>query len=152
MFQCRLIPPVARVIGRIGYAIDLGCDEENGLRYAIQLARNYGAELLLIHILPPPTPIFEIESPMQAEAEIALSGLLGTLKKMEIKARGLLLNGATSIAGQISRAAEAEHIDLIIIGARRRTGLTRLLAGSLVAQLVDRCYCPVLVVPNSTAA
>jgi hypothetical protein len=44
------------------------------------LAKANNAELLLLHILPPPMPIFEIESPLKARAEYALGVLLGRLK------------------------------------------------------------------------
>jgi nucleotide-binding universal stress UspA family protein len=42
--------------------------------------------------------------------------------------------------------AEKEHIDLIVIGTRGRTGITRMLLGSVASGVVTYAHCPVLVV------
>jgi nucleotide-binding universal stress UspA family protein len=63
---------------------------------------------------------------MKSEAEFALSVLLGKLEPADIKARGFLLTGNNSVDSQIVRAARLEHVDLIIMGSRGRTGLSRL--------------------------
>ena len=118
-----------------------------GLTWSIHLAHEYQAELLLLHVVPPLTPIFETESLIRAEAEIALSVLLAQLQTANINARGFLLTGTTSIGDQIVRAARLERVDLIIMGSRARTGIARFFSGSMVSRVLTRAHCPVLVVP-----
>src|SRR5919106_1736759 len=138
----------AHTIRRIAHPIDFSTESKNGLTWAIDLAQEYQAELLLLHVVPPPTPIFELESPMKSEAEFALSVLLAKLEIAGIKARGFLLTGTTSTESQIVRAARLERVDLIIMGTRGRIGISWPFAGSLATRVINRAHCPVLIVPN----
>jgi nucleotide-binding universal stress UspA family protein len=138
-------------IRRIAHPTDFSIVSGNALTWAICLARQYRADLLLLNVVPPPTPIFEVESFMKSEAERALSVLLTKLETVGITARGFLLTGTTSIDSQIIRAAKLEHVDLIIMGTRGRSGLSRLLAGSLASRVIACAQCPVLVVPGGSS-
>ena len=42
--------------------------------------------------------------------------------------------------------AESQNIDLIVIGTRGRTGLRKMLLGSVASDVVTYAHCPVLVV------
>ena len=152
MSQLQSIPQeiASHTIRRIAHPTNFSTASENALSWAIQVAHEYHSELLLLHVVPPPTPLFERESPMKSEAELALSALLEKLQKADIKARGFLLTGENSVDGQIVRAARLEHVDLIIMGTRGRTGLSRLLVGSLASRVITRAHCPVLVVPSQS--
>jgi nucleotide-binding universal stress UspA family protein len=46
----------------------------------------------------------------------------------------------------IVRVAEREHADLVIVGSHGRTGLPKLLMGSVASHVVTHAPCPVLVV------
>jgi nucleotide-binding universal stress UspA family protein len=48
----------------------------------------------------------------------------------------------------LTSLAEAEDVDMVIVGARARGSLTRMLLGSVSAELLSRCSKPVLVVPE----
>jgi universal stress protein A len=150
MRQFQSIPQsvAAPAVRRIANPINFSNVSEKGLALAIHLAQEYQAELLLLHVVPPPTPIFEVESPAKSEAELALSVLLAKLEMAGIKARGFLLTGKSSTESQIVRAARLERIDLIIMGTRGRTGISRLFGSSLASRVINRAHCPVLVVPS----
>jgi nucleotide-binding universal stress UspA family protein len=150
MRQVESIPQsvATHTIRRIAHPFNFSNVSENGLTWAIHLAEEYRAELLLLHVVPPPTPIFELESPMKSEAEFALSVLLAKLETAGIKTRGFLLTGTSSTESQIVRAATLERVDLIIMGTRARAGISRLFAGSLASRVTNRAPCPVLVVPS----
>jgi nucleotide-binding universal stress UspA family protein len=94
MRQVHSVPEsvAAHTVRRIAHPINLSNVSENGLSWAIRLAEEYQAELLLLHVVPPPTPIFELESPMKSEAQHALSVLLATLEAAGLKARGFPAN------------------------------------------------------------
>lgn len=49
-------------------------------------------------------------------------------------------------ADELLAFAERTGVDLIVIGSHGRTGLTRLIAGSVAEQVMRRSKCPVLVV------
>ncbi len=48
-------------------------------------------------------------------------------------------------ADEILAYAERTHIDLIVMGSHGRTGLSRLIAGSVAEQVMRRAKCPVLI-------
>ncbi len=59
-------------------------------------------------------------------------------------ARGLLWGGEP--AREIVRAAEDEQVDLIVMGTYGRSGLSRLLLGSVADRVVRTAPCPVVTV------
>ena len=133
-------------IRRIAHPTEFSHVSDGGLAWAIGLAQEYQAELLLLHIVPPPTPLFESESAGKIEAEIALSSLLAKVKAADVKARGFLLFGTNSVDSQIVRAARLSRVDLIVMGTHGRRGVSRLLGRSLASKVITRAHCPVLVV------
>lgn len=52
----------------------------------------------------------------------------------------------TNTAAAIVNYAEKEEVNLIVIGTRGRTGITRVLLGSVASGVVTYSHCPVLVV------
>lgn len=52
----------------------------------------------------------------------------------------------TSIVGAIIQYAEDEKVDLIVIGTRGRSGIKKMLLGSVAAGVVTYAHCPVIVV------
>jgi nucleotide-binding universal stress UspA family protein len=54
-------------------------------------------------------------------------------------------------AGEIVRIAEDEKADMIVLGTHGRTGVTRLLMGSVAEVVVRRAPCPVLVYRETPA-
>jgi nucleotide-binding universal stress UspA family protein len=55
-------------------------------------------------------------------------------------------------AGEILAYAARAHIDLIVMGSHGRTGLSRLLAGSVAEKVMRGAKCPVLVVKRTVKA
>ncbi|HID28438.1 MAG TPA: universal stress protein, partial [Desulfobacterales bacterium] len=65
-------------------------------------------------------------------------------EKRGIKTEGLMEQG--SAFQKITDLAKEEKADLIIMGSRGRTGLNRLLMGSVTEKVIGHSPCPVLVV------
>jgi nucleotide-binding universal stress UspA family protein len=145
-------PIVECGLQRIAHATDLTRVSERAFAWAATLARANRAELLLLHVVPPPTPIFEVESPLKTTAELAMSVLLTKLKLTGVNARGFMLSGTKSIDHQILQAARLEDIDLIVVGTESRKGISRLLVGSVASRVIARAHCPILVVPAISAS
>jgi nucleotide-binding universal stress UspA family protein len=143
---------------KILFATDFSEGSSNALPYAIDLAKQYGAKLYLIHVLydvaktagwyVPHASIDEIYADMKkaAEAELAKTFIEGMQDLTDIKR--LVLTGIPH--EEITKFAAEEKIDLIVLGTHGRRGLDRMLFGSTAEQVVRNASCPVLSVrlPN----
>jgi nucleotide-binding universal stress UspA family protein len=140
--------PLAGPLRRIAFPTSLSNSSGCALRWAIQITKVSDADLLIFHVLPPPTPLFEAEPIEKREAETALSRLVAQVNATGVRAKASLLGGTDSVGKQIVRAASLEKIDLLVIGSRERSRTFRLFIGSSVAcSVVAHAQCPVLVIP-----
>ena len=145
-------------IKTILHPTDFSAHSDVAFRLACSLARDYGARLLVAHVVEPPLPIYGdglvlptaqgIKKPLQA----LLHQLLPQDPKVQVEHR--LLEGDAST--EILRVAKEVGCHLIVMGAHGRTGLGRLLMGSVAEQVLRRASCPVLTVktpfPESVSA
>ena len=139
------------LIRRILHPTDLTENSDNALAAAIGLAKQNHADLLLVHALPPPTPIYEIESSFRPEAEDALAMLLSRVTAIGVKAKRVLIKGSAPVSDNIVRCARFFGADLVVMGTRGRTGISRWLVGSHASRVVARAHCPVVVVRGRSA-
>jgi len=115
---------------------------------ACALARDYGARLVVLHVdLLPLTFFGDIVAPPRPERERQrlqeqLQGLRPPDPKIALEQR--LMEG-DPVAG-ILDAAHESNADLIVTGTHGRTGLGRLLMGSVAEQTLRRAPCPILTV------
>lgn len=130
-----------------------------GARYARAFRETLGAELHVIHVIPPSlTPDFAVTLPTEvpvtySEDELArscrtrldelLPAQFGT--SSGIVAEVLFGNPWSAIC---KYAADAT-IDLIIVATHGRTGLQHVLIGSTAERIVQNAPCPVLTVKRS---
>lgn len=80
------------------------------------------------------------------EAERAVSAAEERLKGLGLQAEGQVAEGRPDEA--IIKAAEAAGADLIVVGSHGRTGLTKILLGSVAERVIGHAPCPVLVVKS----
>jgi nucleotide-binding universal stress UspA family protein len=119
-------------------------------RLACALARDYGARLVVLHVTAPPLVAYGegvVIAPTEAETHHDREREeLRRLRPADPKvvAEHLLLEGDPVSA--ILGVAQDAHVDLIVMGTHGRTGLRRLLMGSVAEQVVRRAPCPVLTV------
>jgi nucleotide-binding universal stress UspA family protein len=66
-------------------------------------------------------------------------------REQGIRARSLLIEGPPEEV--IAVTAAQESVDLVIMGSHGRTGLSRLLQGSVSAHVIAAAHCPVMTVP-----
>jgi nucleotide-binding universal stress UspA family protein len=135
---------------RILVAYDFWDDAEIALQHALALAARPGAEVHLLHVIPPP----QVDAP-----EIALGprggerSVLRVAERLHIVAPLAATPGVTVIPhvvlGQPYREilsfAEANDVDLICMGARGRGFGARSLFGSNSDRVLRQATCPVLV-------
>ncbi len=117
-------------------------------RLACSLARDYGARLIVLHVAQPPVVAFGegVIPPNPAEVEDQLRERLQQMRAGNPKVRleHHLVEG--DAAAEILRAAGEFQCDVIVMGTHGRTGLGRLLMGSVAEQVLRKAPCPVLTV------
>jgi universal stress protein A len=124
------------------------------VRAASELAEHFGAELLLVNIVPalpgvPPDPNYvfkipEFEKYLHADAEAQLRKAREELVGKNVKVRTQVGHG--SAAEEIVLIARTENADLIVISTHGATGLERWVFGSVAEKVVRLAECPVLTV------
>jgi len=121
---------------------------ETALEMATSLARDRGATLLIVHVEETPLAYgggelyYGIEEPDREELQRMLAKVVPADPKVPVEHRLLL----GSPAGAIVHLAEKENVELIVMPTHGRTGLMRLLMGSVAEEVVRKAKCPVLTV------
>jgi nucleotide-binding universal stress UspA family protein len=138
-------------IKKILFATDFSEGSANALPYAVSMARQYGAKVYFVHVIHdiaktsgsyvPHISLDELYSEMEEHAKAELE------KSASEELRGkdvehVVLKGTPYV--EISRFAEENKIDLIVLGTYGRRGLDRVLFGSTAEQIVRHAPCPVL--------
>jgi nucleotide-binding universal stress UspA family protein len=126
------------------------------LAMAAALARDYGARLLLLHVVPAPRFHGEVVARRQEDFYEHTREQLRRLQPADARLQVEYQIEEGDAVDEILRAAEESACDLIVLGTHGRTGLGRLLLGSVAEQVLRRAPCPVLTVkapvPESAAA
>lgn len=135
-------------IRTILHPTDFSDCSEYARRLARSLAEDYGARLVVVHVAPE-----EIVDPRLLggpyDPKPRLLDLEARLREVFEQDYGThaevrVLEGNPAEA--ILREAEEVHAHLIVMGTSGRSGLGRLLMGSVVEEVMRRAHCPVLTV------
>ena len=127
-------------VKQILFPTDFSSASEAARHVAVDMARETGAALHVVHVVPPVT-----DPSLPAEQLTALSRDIGG----GLSVTTALLDG---YAGrEIVRYARERGIDLIVIGTHGRTGLSRAILGSVAESVVRLAPCPVLSVPAASS-
>ena len=130
------------------FATDFSTAAAHAIPYVKRIAKHYDANLVALHVRQPAVNPM-IQPPSWPDEE--------TIRKENEEYRGQLLNIFTGIRttalieeGDIqSRLQEAmakNNTDLVVIGTRGRTGLGKMLLGSVAEEIFRTVTCPVLTV------
>lgn len=125
---------------RSGYALHVACS----------LARDYGARLMLVHVASLPPVVYE-EGIMPPDPEVLFQDVKEQLNRLEVPGGNVRAERRFEVgdpATEILRVAQETHADLIVMGAQGRTGLARLLLGSVADQVARKASCLVLTVKS----
>ena len=131
------------------------------LEHATALAKESGAKLLIVHVAEPPAVYgagemyYGVPDPDTPTLRRMLAEVVPADASVPCERR--LLVGDP--AGEITAVARAEDVDMIVMSTHGRTGLSRVLMGSVAELVVRRATCPVLTLkprhaqaPNAAAA
>jgi len=129
---------------KIMLATDFSERSDRALRRAILLARQFGADLAIIHVVDDDQPrqIVKIE---HDEAEELLRQTADTLRKVDGVASETRVVLASPFAGIITAVNDAKP-DLLVIGPHRRQMLKDVFIGTTAERTIRLIDCPVLMV------
>ncbi len=145
-------------------AVDFSDHAREAMRRAADLATSTGGSLTLLHAAYVPITSYGDGGPMLPSSGPELTAQLGKeaekhLAEWKKRAEEMGVRTVTTkvVAGlpwhTIVEALEADRdYDLVVIGTHGRSGLGRLLLGSVAENVVRHAPCPVLVVRQPSAA
>ncbi len=150
------------MFSKILVGIDGSEYSRNAVNYALDLAVKDGSELFLLAIVPSKvhhgdsSGVFGMVSPSyfdeyKKEAEKWFEEIINHISKETTidagtRVKSEVITTPFSTPASILNYAEERDVDLIVIGTRGKSGLKKMLLGSVASDVVTYSYCPVLVV------
>jgi len=131
---------------------DFSESARHALTYAISFAREYTAEVTLLHVVEDvavsyasdlfPVPMAEVFQEISAYARKELGTLAAEVRARGVEVREVVVQGKP--AAEILRVAREETFDMIILGTHGKGVLDQALFGSTTERVVRKAPCPVL--------
>jgi nucleotide-binding universal stress UspA family protein len=151
-------------IKKVLIAIDYGKHAEHAAEYGFDIARKFSAEVGLVNVVEPvllpstntTDPLLGTPTESVGADELEIMDIQTTqsenivdetIKKFAADMQVTHFTEYGSTADSIISCAKEFNADLIVVGTHSRTGLERLLMGSVAEHVVRHSPVPVLVVP-----
>jgi nucleotide-binding universal stress UspA family protein len=145
---------------KIVVGIDGSEESMKAVEFAISMAKIYRAELIAVHVLTsdigyiysspgvesPPFTIKEIMLIAEDEATKWFDEAKEKANNKEIQLKTEFIVAKKSVLNTILEYVEEHNINLIVVGTRGRSGIKKMLLGSVASGLVTYASCPVLVI------
>jgi len=133
---------------------DFSESARHALTYGVSFAKEYGAELVLLHVVENltvgyasdlfPVPMAEVFQEISGYAKAELGKLGAEARAKGLGAQEHVVMGKPS--AEIIRFAQENAIDMIVLGTHGKGMLDQALFGSTTERVVRRSPCPVLTV------
>ena len=141
---------MTKIFGKILIATDGSEKNQPAVRKGLEIARDSGSSVYAVYVInmapypPSQTDFFpdEVYTALKNEGEKAVEQVKQQAHDVEVETH--VLSG--SPAHLISEFAKKNNVDLIVVGYQGRTGLDRLLMGSVSERILRLADCMVLVV------
>lgn len=136
---------------------DFSSNAENALHFALILAKNQNAKLILMHVYQFPIAVAAVSFNVLEEEKQNIK--LDSSKKLRaacIKidhAGGIpyeYLSEEGDTVDTILRAIEEKEIDLIVMGTKGASGLAGIVFGSTTSHVLEKATCPVMAIPEAS--
>jgi nucleotide-binding universal stress UspA family protein len=128
---------------------------QRSVAHAVDLARAHNAELILLHVFKPPAYEYadqivlagQDDQMHEAREQMKqyLVGVRTELRDEDLRVRTHVIEG-TGVSHLICDYVRAEGIDLIVMSSRGRSGLARMLFGSVAHAVMECAHVPVLLI------
>ena len=137
--------PLKRILVPVDWTEQSG----RALQVAAKLAQEHNALLITLYVLPIPVMMY---GPAPEDYYRHLHEELCRLTPTNAKLRVRSLMAEGDPASVILKVAGENNCDLIVMGTHGRTGLCRLMMGSVAQEVARKAPCPVLTVKAETPA
>ncbi len=147
-------------IKKILVPVDFSEGSRRALELALALAKKLDAQVTVLHVVDYPPPYSQVEALTMvapAEGEVTFDTFLRKRAHEDMKEfvepfekAGVELPiefESGSASDGIARAAGELGADMVVMGTHGRTGLKRLMIGSVAERTLRYCPCPVLTIP-----
>ena len=122
---------------------------------ANELARSLGGRIVLLYVLPtldhhPTGAPFVSPVPLPTDAELkaqALRDMEGLRSRFTVDDLRFEVRSGESVDETVCQVAAADKADYIVVATHGRSGLSRMVMGSIAESILRRAHVPVLVVP-----
>lgn len=141
-------------IKKILFPTDFSKGALHALPFAVEMAKNYHAKLLLLHVIydvasgsglyVPHISFDNLYADLEAGAKKQLESF-GVAERKKLKLKSVeytILRGVPY--EEILKFIKEKNIDLVVMGTHGRKGLDRVLFGSTAERVVRNSSCPVL--------
>lgn len=133
---------------------------EHAFTWALGLAKDWEAQMTLLHIIPPFPPMATADAmSLGALSQLDIPKLEAEMVEdaqqriRRVVAKHNVFTGQVEIKAvvgepvwDICHTAEQDHSDLIVMGSHGRTGLAHVFLGSVAERVIRHAPCPVLVI------
>ncbi len=133
--------------------VDFSEFTEEIVRYADDIAKKYGAELHVLHVIPnlnyftpyesflTPENLVAIEKNIQSEVDRDFAKVL---KHVDPDIKKVVRTGVAFV--EIIDYVKSEGIDLIVMGTHGRSAIEHILIGNVAEKVVRKSPCPVMTI------
>lgn len=149
-----------QTISRIVVPIDGSENSMEAADYAVKMAEKYGSELSVVHVinidqylqafglyrLSYPDPVKKKVDEGKIEAQKWFTEVTRNAEQRKVHVKTEVIDSPLSVVAAIVNYAESEKADLIVIGTRGHSGISKMLLGSVASGVITYAPCPVLVV------
>jgi len=137
------------------FGTDFSSCSDAAFSYARSIAHKYGATLNVAHVMPTMASILVLSPEFGMDAAVheanRVQGYIDQLEKKMETIPHHVLTPTGKVAQELARIIEEQNIDLLVLGTHGRTGVRRLIMGSVAEEVFRRASCPVLSVgPNAS--
>ncbi len=140
------------VIRKILVPIDFSDYSKGALQYAVSLAQQFKAELLLVYVVEPTiypadfsfgqVVLPNIEKELRERGRTELDELVQKHIGSTLTAKARVCTGKPFL--EIVKTAQEQNIDLIVMATHGHTGMEHLIFGGTAEKVIRKAPCPVL--------
>lgn len=149
-----------QTISRIVVPIDGSKNSIEAADYAIKMAEKYGSDVSVVHVvnidqylqslglyrLSYPDPIKKKIEEAKVGAQKWFTEIIRNAEQRKVRVKTDVIDSPLSVVATIVNYSDREKADLIVIATRGRSGITKMLLGSVALGVVTYAPCPVLVI------
>jgi len=151
MLYCAVAPmptlPTVLKLDSILVATDFSPASQVATRFAIEIARRHKAKLLMAHVASSQSEKPLMEAWRAGQSDVMEHFIAGRLTGIEHE----LLVKPGDVWEVLSQLINERSIDLVVVGTRGRTGVWKMIMGSVAEKIFRQAPCPVLIVGPSSS-